>query len=193
MGNFYTNYTLKGPSQQAVAFALAGRKAIVTTDYNGCIMIFDEQSDQQDAKIISDLAARLSYQFSCPVLAVLNHDDDILWFQLYENGMMADEYDSAPGYFEAEDEDAAMAGPRGGDAQRLCAIFGCGEPDVVESILRKSFLDPDGYAFAFQRHGDLVDALGLPDFGVGNSYQSFEDPCFEFPDALTKKDLLRTA
>jgi len=31
MGNFYTNYTLRGPSQQAVAKALAGRSAIVTS------------------------------------------------------------------------------------------------------------------------------------------------------------------
>ena len=51
MGNFYTNYTLKGPGQQAVASALAGRKALVTPENNGCVMVFDEQSDSQDAEI----------------------------------------------------------------------------------------------------------------------------------------------
>jgi hypothetical protein len=39
MGHFYTNYTLKGPGQQAVADALAGRDAIVTPDHKGCILV----------------------------------------------------------------------------------------------------------------------------------------------------------
>jgi hypothetical protein len=189
MGNFYTNYTLKGPSQQTVASAMAGRKAIVTTDYNGCVMVFDAQSDTQEAEVISDLASRLSHQFACPLLAILNHDDDILWFQLYESGKVTDEYDSTPGYFDGGEEPAT---PTGGDAGRLCSIFGFGDPATVESILRKPLFDEEGYAFAFERHADLVNALGLPDFGVGNCYRSFDDPCFEFPDALSKRDLMRT-
>ena len=188
MGNFYTNYTLKGPSQQAVASALAGRTSIVTPDYNGCVMVFDEQSDKQDPKIISGLAESLSSQFGCPVLAVLNHDDDILWFQLYESGKLSDEYDSTPGYFDG----AEPSTPTGGDAQRLCSLFGSGDASAVETILRKSLFDEGGYAFAFQRHADLVGALCLPEFGVGICYRSFDDPCFEFPDGLTKKDLVRT-
>ena len=190
MGNFYTNYTLKGVSQPGVASALAGRKAIVTTDYNGCVMVFDKQSDKQDSKTISDLATHLSSQFACLVLAVLNHDDDILWFQLYENGKLTDEYDSSPGYFDGPEEPIP---PSDGDAKRLCAVFGFGEPTAVESILRRSMFDEDGYAFAFQRHSDLVATLGLPEFGVGNCYRSFDDPCFEFPDGLTKRDLVRTS
>jgi hypothetical protein len=43
MGNFYTNYTLRGPSQSAVAAALAGRSAIVTPKQDGSIIVFDEQ------------------------------------------------------------------------------------------------------------------------------------------------------
>src|SRR2546423_14770558 len=86
MGNFYTNYTLRGPSQQAVAAALAGRKATVTPLHGGCVVVFDEASDDQDQERIVELAARLSSELRCPVLAVLNHDDDILWYQLYEFG-----------------------------------------------------------------------------------------------------------
>jgi hypothetical protein len=189
MGNFYTNYTLKGPNQQAVASALKGRTAVVTPDYNGCVTIFDEQSDKQDPKIISDLATRLSNEFGCPILAVLNHDDDILWFQFYENGKLLDEYDSTPGYFDG----AEPSTPTGGDAKKLCAIFGAGDVTAVEKILRKALLDEDGYVFAFQRHADLVGALGLPEIGVGFSYASFDAPDVEFPDGLTKKDLLRTS
>jgi hypothetical protein len=85
MGNFYTNHTLRGPSQQAVAVALAGRSAVVAPSQDGCVVVFDEQSDYQDTHAISSLAERLSREFDCPVLAVLNHDDDILWYQLYLN------------------------------------------------------------------------------------------------------------
>jgi hypothetical protein len=191
MGNFYTNYTLKGPTQHAVVAALAGRAAIVTPDYCGCVMVFDEQSDKQDAKVITDLASRLSREFHCPVLAVLNHDDDILWYQLHEAGKVTDEYDSSPGYFDSSAEEPAP--PAGGDAQRLCSLFGATDVSAVERILRKSLLDEDGYAFEFERHADLVGALGLPEFGVGTCFSSFEDPCFEFPDGLTKRDLMRTA
>ena len=116
MGNFYTNYTLRGPSQQAVAAALAGRKATVTPPHSGCVVAFDEASDDQDQERIVELAARLSSELRCPVLAVLNHDDDILWYQLYESGKQTDEYDSSPGYFDPSAEPSA---PAGGDAQRL--------------------------------------------------------------------------
>ena len=57
MGNFYTNYTLRGPSQAAVATALAGRFAIVTPAQNGCVVVFDEVSDHQDQKVITKLAS----------------------------------------------------------------------------------------------------------------------------------------
>ena len=50
MGNFYTNYTLRGPSQEAVVKAMAGRAAFVTPEQNGCVVVFDEKSDSQNLK-----------------------------------------------------------------------------------------------------------------------------------------------
>ncbi len=185
MGNFYTNYTLRGPSQQAVAAALAGRKATVTPPHNGCVVAFDEASDDQDQERIVELAARLSSELRCPVLAVLNHDDDILWYQLYEGGKQADEYDSSPGYFDPSAEPSA---PAGGDALRLCAAFGASDAAAVERVLRKSSYDDDGYVFAFERHADLVRALGLPEFAVGTAYASFERE--EFPEGLSREDMM---
>ena len=164
MGDFYTNYTIRGPSQQDVANALAGRNAVVTPAHNGCVVAFDEQSDEQDREIIAKLASRLSGKLRCPVLAVLNHDDDILWYQIYENGNLTDEYDSSPGYFDPEAEPCA---PVGGDAQRLCVAFGVSNTATVESVLRKSSYDEEGYASACERHADLLRALGLPECAVG--------------------------
>lgn len=98
MGNFYTSFTLRGPSQESVAAAMAGRSALVTSAHDGCVVVFDEESDEQNSEIIAELASRLSGQFRCPLLAIMNHDDSILWYQLYLCGELVDEYNSAPGY-----------------------------------------------------------------------------------------------
>lgn len=187
MGGFYSNYTLRGPSQQAVVSALAGRKAIVTPEDNGCIVVFEEQTDDQDMEFIGHLATYLSENLHCSVLAVVDHDDDILYYQLYEDGDLIDEYDSTPGYFDPSAEPSA---PAGGNARRLCAAFDASDNAAVEKILRKSSFGKDGYSFAFQRHADLVRALGLSDFAVGKAYASFERG--EYPDGLTAKDIMRS-
>lgn len=185
MGNFYTNYTLRGPSQKAVAAALNGRKAMVTPVSNGCVVAFDEASDEQYPEVMAELAARLSGELRCPVLSVLNHDDDVLLYQLFESGKLADEYNSAPGYFDPTAEPSA---PSGGDAAKLCVTFGATDVAAVEGILRKSGFDDDGYVFAFERHADLVRALGLPEFAVGTAYANFADD--ELPEGLSAEDML---
>ena len=100
MGNFYTNYTLRGPGQREVAAFLDGRAAMVTPEREGCVVVFDKNSEEQDQHAIGDLGSRLSRWFNCVVLAIQNHDDDILWYQLFLNGKLADEYDSTPGFFD---------------------------------------------------------------------------------------------
>jgi hypothetical protein len=185
MGSFYTNYTLRGPDQPVVAAALAGRSALVAPMSNGCVTVFDEQSDEQDQEAIGELAARLSRQFRCPVLAVLNHDDDIFCYQLYLAGELTDEYDSCPDYF---DPDAEPSGPSGGDAQKLCDAFGSDQVAEVEQVLRKSGLDEDGYTFEVERHEALAHLLGLPAFSVGTGYNYVSQG--ELPDGLDEDDLI---
>jgi hypothetical protein len=189
MGNFYTNYTLKGVSQQAVASAMSGRTAIVTPASRDVVTVFDSASDSQDDKILADLAAKLSTELNCATLAILNHDDDILWYQLYEGGALVDHYNSSPDYFDFRPK-GQPRGPTGGNAEKLCRAFGSEHVARVETILRKSALDEDGYVFAFQRHADLFEALGLPSFGVAVSYASFEEG--EIPEDLPAADVIHT-
>ncbi len=186
MGGFYTNYTLRGPSQRAVAAALTGRRAFVSPPRNGCVVAYDETSDDQDQKRIAELAARLSGALACPVLAVLNHDDDILWYQLYRSAKLADEYDSSPGYF---DPAAKPSSPAGGDARQLCEAFSAGEVAAVDQILQKPSCGDDGYTFAHERHADLVRALALPEFAVGIAYGNFARK--EYPEGLSADDMLK--
>lgn len=186
MGNFYTNYTLRGPSPQEVAACLAGRSAIVTPVQQGCIVAFDEESDGQNSKVVAQLGSRLSRDLGCPVLAVLNHDDDILWFQFHVNGELVDEYDSSPGYF---DPSAGPSEPEGGDAAKLCEAFGSNAVTQVEQILRRSSFEEDGYTFALERHADLVRALGLPEYSVGLGFQYLSEG--DLPEGLKESDLIR--
>lgn len=186
MGQFYSNYTLRGPSQQDVALGLAGRSAFVTPAHNGCVVAYDEASEAQDFAIISELGARLSLQFGCPVLAAVVHDDDILFFQLFEGGEVTDDYDSSPGYFDAEAEPSA---PDGGDADRLCAAFGTSNVPEVSAILSKSTYDDDG-PDAAERHDQLVRALGLSPWAVGAGYGYIAEG--ELPDGLSQFQLIKT-
>ena len=186
MGNSYVNYTLRGPGHQAVAAVLAGRNAIVTPAHNGCVAVFDEKSDEQTRAAMDDLGARLSRELHCPVLSVLVHDDDLFCYHLFDRGDCIDRYDSSPGYF---DPSAERTEPAGGNAGKLCGAFGVDKASEVESILRKSDGDA-GYTFATDRHADLVQALGLPDYAVASSYASVSSG--ELPDGLSEEDLVRT-
>lgn len=186
MGSFYTNLTIRGPGQEAVASELKGRSAFVSPPMNGSVVVFDEECDEQDPKVLAKLASRLSSRFSCPVLAVLNHDDDVLWFRLYKSGDLLDEYDSYPGFSEGDD---TATQPRGGDARALCDAFGSSNYAEVERVLRTTSLDEDGYTFAVERHDELAQALELPSYGVGTGFNYIVED--ELPEGLELDDLLR--
>ncbi len=162
MGSFYTSHLVRGPSQSQVLSWLGDRPAFVSKTDNGNTVVLDAACESQDGEELAALATGLSAHFDCTVLALLNHDDDILHFELYERGEKTDEYNSTPGYFDGSD---SAAGPTGGDALRLASLFGAADSSAVESVLRK----PD-YVFAMERHRDLAAALGLPAFSVGLGY-----------------------
>src|ERR1043166_5369728 len=152
MGNFYVNFTTRGPDQAAVANSLrsAKRKAFVGPTLDALTVFFDEKSDTQDESEIKRLGKAVSKDLSAPVLAVLNHDDDILAYWLFENGALSDEYNSFPGYF-SDGNDT----PSGGDAAKLCVAFAA--PDktkTVNEVLRKK-----DYVFALERHQALAGLL----------------------------------
>jgi len=165
MGAFYTSHTLRGPSRDDLLAWLADRDAFVSTTQRSLTTILDAACESQDVRELADLAKRLSAHFQCPVLAVLNHDDDILYFELYERGEKTDEYNSSPAYF--SDDAGGPNEPVGGNANRLAAVFESDDAAAIEFILRKPSSD---YVFQTQRHRDLAAALGLPGFSVGVGY-----------------------
>jgi hypothetical protein len=175
MGSFYVNITVRGPTQDQLLNYLVSqdRNAYVSPTVNEFTVIWDEEIDEQNIEIISSLASKVSKHYHCPALAFLNHDDDILWYQLYEAGKLTDQYDSTPGYF---DEDADPSPPSGGNASILCEAFAIPlNIGRVEAILRKSCFDDGGYVFALDRHRDLANAIGMPSFSVGLGYSYLDE------------------
>jgi hypothetical protein len=181
VGNFYVNFTTRGPDQKAVANCLrsAKRTAFVGPTFDGLTVFFDEKSDTQDDMVIKDLGKRVSNDLDAPVLAVLNHDDDILAYWLFEAGELADEYNSCPGYFTDGDET-----PAGGDAKKLCAAFGVStKAKQVDNVLR----DED-YVFALERHEALAALLNHPWSYVCMGYRYIKQG--SLAEGVTKSDLL---
>ena len=182
MGNFYANYTIRGASRQAVADAFAGRVALITPEDQQCIVVYDEASDMMNS-VIEKLGAKLAGDLSCIVLGVSNHDDDILIYQLFQDGEKTDEYNSCPDYF--DDGAEAPAGPSGGQAEILCRACASDAISDVAEILGGA-----QYVFALERHQDLVKALGISDHAVGFGHRYVS--AGELPEGLTAEDLIST-
>ena len=141
------------------------RHTFVLPPTKGFVIVCDEESDTLDTRISSGLTNQLTNQFKCIGLAVINFDDDILWYQLFQNGKLLDEYNSNPDYFEASEHSGAI----GGNAQTLCDCFE--KPSRVarvDGILHT--LHGEGYIFENQRHIDLAKALGFPIQQIHLSY-----------------------
>lgn len=155
MGNFYTNITLTGaPAAAAVAELTAlGREAWVADVGPGCV-VYDRRCEDQDTEVLAALAEHLATRLSTRAFAVLNHDDDVLWFQLYDGADLVAEY-------------ANSGGPRT-RVGALCRALGVRGRLAVWWLLRRPFV------FQVSRHARLARRLGLPDASVGYGFTYLE-------------------
>jgi hypothetical protein len=198
MGNFSTNFTIRSEDQNRIADSLRRlqRDAYVFPPAAANVVVVDDASDSQSFEDIELLGSTLSADLQRPVLAVMNHDDDILYYWLFADGDLIDHYDSTPDYFDfappdvdiiAASENYQPAPPQGGDAVRLCAAFECpNNSSDAERILRKSSSE---YVFAIERHEALLKALEMSDHALGTAYASFEHG--ELPDELDVAQCIR--
>ena len=184
MGNFYVNFSVKRDDPQRIASALklAGRRAVIMPSANGYVVVFEEESDTQDTAAIEHVGALLSREAQAPVLAVLNHDDDILCYWLFEDGRVTDSYNSWPDYFGETDEGQ---GDTGGDARHLSEALSV--PTATDQVA--AILQGDDSTFALERHAALVEASGLPVYALGLGYRYITEG--DFPDDLTPDQLIR--
>lgn len=189
MGNFYVNITTrKASAGEVVSFLKTkGLAAFVIGGPEDYCTIYEEGCDAQDTEHLSSLLGEISSRFSCPAIGILNHDDDILAYELWSNGEVVDSYNSCPGYF--EDDESGMQ-PEGGDAKVLSELIGNGKNvQEIERVLRTSG-DEEDFVFAVERHQALADAVGLPPHTVGYGYGHISEG--EIPEGIDSKSILRT-
>jgi len=111
MGSFCTNITLIGADPAAAeAHLLAVGRAAYLGTWGNHTVVYDEVGEAQDGSHAA-LAAELSDVLGCVSLASLNHDDDIVYLQVFRWGQSLGEFNSAPDYF--DDEDGAGGATRG--------------------------------------------------------------------------------
>ena len=170
MGNFYTNVTLRGVSLGKLQLILVelGCSAIISPTTAGYTVVSERKCEEQDLDVLKALAVELSKRAHCPALAVLNHDDSQLTYNLCDDGNLVDAYCSCPSYFTGEGSDA----PVGGDAARLLETFDVdGDAKELERVLRASGIADDSeFALEIDRHGQIAALLRMPAYVVGFGY-----------------------
>jgi hypothetical protein len=199
MGNWYTNVSLRGAQQADVITALEelGRRAYVTPETSGWIVVYDQQTDEFDLGILESLALTLSTRLSCTALASCNADDDVLWLALYENGSLSTRYASSLESFEDGSEFPDLKET----AEVLSRVFQKPEANnQVLRLLRKAhgvlgllslFLKfRIAYITEVARHLDLSNLLGMPRAAVGLGYRYVNKG--ETPEGMDREALRRT-
>lgn len=165
MGNFYTNIALRTSEREALIEHLRarGRRCFVSPTQNGFTVVYDRLCDEQDTDELEALAKDLSLRFLCPALAVLNHDDDILWIGLAREGEWLTTYHS--------DQISS------GSAWQLATAFKVpGLQPLLWFLMRWPLV-----LFEIWRHGALASVLGIPKSSVGFGYDYLSKG--ERPDA----------
>jgi len=199
MGNWYTNICVKGAEQAKVVAALdeLGRRAYVTPDMGGWIIVYDQESDKFDLNELESLALTLSTRLQCPALASFNADDDVLWLGIYEGGKLTTRYASAKKQFEDGGEFPQILEV----AEVLCRLFEVPEknqevrkilcrPHGILGLLSMLFKVRIAYIVEVLRHGDLAEALGMPIASVGLGYEYINRG--ETPEGLSRGNLRKT-
>ena len=75
MGSFYANHTVCAPNLSIIESIEKIRPAFVSKNENGCLVVFDEQSENQDEEYMQDTNILLSQKTGGVVLSALIHDD----------------------------------------------------------------------------------------------------------------------
>lgn len=176
MGNFYTNVTVKAEFDSVVSVLRSRERRAYVASSHGMVVVVDREADMQDIDVLASLALTLSAALSAPTLAVLNHDDDVLLFGLYDNGSLVMEYGWKKGSgnkVPPTERSTFIAevlrrfGTRPRPATPPPEIPGMG---MVARILLKALGVIGSRFMGFAVHQRFVEDTGLPDESIGAGF-----------------------
>jgi len=187
MGNTYSNITVRSNDPLAVGKILKSlqRFAVITPDVNDHVVVFDRASDMDLDEMI-EIGEAITEKLSTVALAVHVHDDSVLNYWLFENGVQVDRYISKPHYF-GPTEDV-----RGGSPEVVTKAWGLETKQtlIAETLHTDEDAEDRKYVFETDRHYDLVEILGLNMFAVGFGYTYLVDG--EYPDGFERNEVYYT-
>ena len=185
--NSYTNVTFRHADAMAVAKAVADmhRFNVISPVHKDCVVVFDRASDD-NGELIVDFARIVSKTLDTTALAVMNHENSVLLYWLFNGEEELGSYVSRPNFFGGEPI------PRGGDAITLANAWGQSHNGerVHEVLHGDAETDHGDYESEVHRHKDLVDALGLSHWAVGYGYTRLAND--EFPGGFPPDDTFFT-
>jgi len=156
MGSFYGNVTLLDTDLDAVA-ATIDRSAFAAADL-GAVVVFLESDDEGTPP---PSAGPLSAALGRVAVAVMVHDDDLLFVEVHHDGDLI---------FTGAIPDPSLVFDDGdpGEPFDPAAVVGAlGRGDVA----RVAAIATADHVFASDCHQQLFEALGLPTLGVGWGYR----------------------
>lgn len=167
MGNFYTNFAVRGsaPTQVLAVLREGKRRALVTPEVDGITIVYDEACDTLDDSEIYEVGSLLSRELKCPVLASMVYHDDVLWLGLYEAGELSAAY--------------ASIGPTL-DITRISRTFG----SVYAIPLIWVVMNLPHVGLETIRHKAFARLVGIPQWCVGTGYRYVVEQG-ELPTGLT--------
>jgi len=184
MGAFFTNCQVRGASTRAVAAALAHftrSRAYVSPEKNGWVTVYTEATEEQDQTVLCAIAEGLSRTLKTDVFGFLVHDSDIAAYWLYRCGALADEFDSAPDYFDKH-VDAGTRDRVRGNPDVLSPLCAAGTTrSQIEAVIHP----PDGFhLMAEDILTDLGELLGIDASRLILGFNYFDEEGEEIlPDA----------
>lgn len=189
MGSFYVNITANTAAKEAVNFLKSKGSSVyvMPTDEHQCV-IYEEKCDTQDIDYMYELLQALTAEQNCTALGVLNHDDDMLYLTLWNNGehkaeltvgydieemdmnYELDEEGVPIGWHEETEEEKTIKKQRQQQqaekmSQALATSFNMlnNQADILKAL-------SEDFVFVSELHEQLFNVLGLPEQSVGLGY-----------------------
>lgn len=186
MGHHYANVVVCGASPAAVRDVLERNdmRALVTPELQGCVVVYEQRSDDGDSGHLVEVAKVLSSERHATTLGALNHDDDVVVLHLFHDGREEAYYINARA--------ALLGGPIALEsflpiraAWTLCRRFRRRVHfPYVWLVLQRPYL------LQVFKHMALARGLGLPSEAVRLGFRYVQRG--EIPEPLSRQDLLES-